>query len=96
MKDKELPEYWLKGKIEGYPDLLQPVVHSLLQSKMELKKYMVDFPDPLLWEKPAADNEGPEVGQPNVWHHSSQARAVRRGSSPVRSVSSCCSGFRPA
>lgn len=53
MKDKELPEYWLRGKIEGYPDLLQPVVHSLLQSKLELKKYMVDFPDKLLWEKPA-------------------------------------------
>ena len=53
MKDKELPEYWLRGKIEGFPDLLQPVVHSLLQSKMELKKYMVDFPDPLLWGKPA-------------------------------------------
>ena len=53
MKDKVLPEYWLRGKIEGYPDLLQPVVHSLLQSKMELKKYMVDFPDSLLWEKPA-------------------------------------------
>lgn len=53
MKDKDLPEYWLRGKLEGYPDLLQPVVHSLLQSKLELKKYMLDFPDSLLWEKPA-------------------------------------------
>lgn len=53
MKDKELPEYWLRGKIEDFPDLLQPVVHSLLQSKLELKKYMLDFPDSLLWEKPA-------------------------------------------
>lgn len=53
MKDKELPEYWLRGKIEGYPDLLQPVVHSLLQSKMELRKYMMDFPEDLLWEKPS-------------------------------------------
>ncbi len=53
MEDKVLPEYWLRGKIEGYPDILQPVVHSLLQSKLELKKYMIDFPDSLLWEKPA-------------------------------------------
>lgn len=53
MSDKELPEYWLRGKIEGYPDLLQPIVHSLLQSKLELKKYMLEFPDTLLWEKPA-------------------------------------------
>ncbi len=53
MKDKELPEYWLRGKIEGTPDLLQPVVHSLLQSKLELKKYMLEFPDTLLWAKPS-------------------------------------------
>lgn len=53
MNDKDLPEYWLRGKIEGYPDLLQPIVHSLLQSKIELKKHMSGFPDSLLWEKPA-------------------------------------------
>jgi len=53
MSDKELPEYWLRGKIEGFPDLLQPIAHSLLQSKLELNKYMLDFPDNLLWEKPA-------------------------------------------
>lgn len=53
MKERELPEYWLRGKIEGYPDLLQPVVHSLLQSKMELRKYMKDFPEELLWKEPA-------------------------------------------
>ncbi len=53
MKDKDLPEYWLRGKVEGTPDLLQPIAHSLLQSKIELKKYMSGFPDSLLWEKPA-------------------------------------------
>jgi hypothetical protein len=53
MKDKDLPEYWLRGKVEGTPDLLQPIVHSLLQSKLELKKYMLDFTESLLWEKPA-------------------------------------------
>ncbi len=53
MKDNALPEYWLRGKIEGYPDLLQPIVHSLLQSKLEVHKYLLDFSDALLWEKPA-------------------------------------------
>tara|TARA_R100000935_G_scaffold56563_1_gene88414 strand:+ start:349 stop:864 length:516 start_codon:yes stop_codon:yes gene_type:complete len=53
MEDHALPEFWLRGKIEGYPDLLQPIVHSLLQSKLEVKKYMLDFSDALLWEKPA-------------------------------------------
>jgi len=53
MKEERLPEYWLRGKIEGYPDLLQPVAHSLLQSKEELKRYMEDFPEEQLWKKPA-------------------------------------------
>lgn len=53
MSDKELPEYWLRGKIEGFPDLLQPVAHSLMQSKLEVKKYMLNFPEELLWKKPA-------------------------------------------
>lgn len=47
------PEYWLRGKIENIPDLLQPVAHSLMQSKEELRSYMKDFPDEMLWEKPA-------------------------------------------
>lgn len=53
MSDKELPEYWLRGKIDGFPDLLQPVAHSLMQSKLEVKKYMLNFPEELLWKKPA-------------------------------------------
>lgn len=53
MKEGRQPEHWLRGKIEGIPDLLQPVAHSLLQSQEEIKKYMKDFPEDLLWEKPA-------------------------------------------
>tara|TARA_R100000935_G_C2838579_1_gene169662 strand:+ start:435 stop:950 length:516 start_codon:yes stop_codon:yes gene_type:complete len=53
MNDKDHPEYWLRGKVEGTPDLLQPIAHSFLQSKLELKKYMLDFKDSLLWEQPA-------------------------------------------
>ena len=51
MSDIELPEYWLRGKIEDLPDLLQPIIHSLLQSKLEVSKYMLDFPETYLWEK---------------------------------------------
>ncbi|TVZ27225.1 DinB family protein [Gillisia sp. Hel_I_86] len=47
------PEYWLRGKIEHIPDLLQPVAHSLMQSKEEVRNYMDGFPEHRLWEKPA-------------------------------------------
>ena len=46
-------EYWLRGKIEGVPSLLQPVAHSLMQSKEEVRNYMQGFPDQKLWEQPA-------------------------------------------
>ncbi|OEY71803.1 DinB family protein [Salegentibacter salarius] len=47
------PEVWLRGKVEGVPNLLQPAAHALLQSGEEVQKYMQDFPEELLWEKPA-------------------------------------------
>jgi uncharacterized damage-inducible protein DinB len=47
------PEVWLRGKVEGVPNLLQPAAHALLQSSEEVEKYMKDFPEELLWEKPA-------------------------------------------
>jgi hypothetical protein len=33
--------------------LLQPVAHALLQSEREVKSALQDFPDSMLWEKPA-------------------------------------------
>lgn len=47
------PEVWLRGPIAGYPDLLQPVVHAVLQAHEEIQELMLDFPFELLWEKPA-------------------------------------------
>ncbi|WP_339649344.1 DinB family protein, partial [uncultured Salegentibacter sp.] len=47
------PEVWLRGKIPDVPDLLQPAAQALLQSGEEVEKYMQDFPEELLWEKPA-------------------------------------------
>ncbi len=46
-------EFWLRGPVEGIPGLLQPVAHALLQARMEVQEWMEDFPDDLLWERPA-------------------------------------------
>jgi uncharacterized damage-inducible protein DinB len=50
---KKQPEVWLRGPIDRYPLLLQPVVHAVLQAQEEIHKLMKDFPTELLWEKPA-------------------------------------------
>lgn len=46
-------EVWLRGPVAGIPSLLQPVAHALLQAREEINHLMADFPDALLWEKPA-------------------------------------------
>lgn len=48
-----LPEVWLRGPVTEVPPLLQPVAHALLQAREEINKLMNDFPQNLLWEKPA-------------------------------------------
>ncbi|RYU79293.1 DinB family protein [Hymenobacter persicinus] len=48
-----LPEVWLRGSLPDVPVLLQPVAHALLQAREELQALLADFPDDLLWEKPA-------------------------------------------
>jgi len=48
-----LPEHWLRGPVAEVPPLLQPVAHALLQANAEVTALMEDFPDLLLWEKPA-------------------------------------------
>ena len=48
-----LLEVWQRGPIKDVPVLLQPVAHALLQAREEINKLMIDFPDNLLWEKPA-------------------------------------------
>ena len=53
MSGKSSPEVWLTGPVEGVPALLQPVAHALLQAAKEVKEIMTDFPQHLLWMKPA-------------------------------------------
>ena len=53
MSTQKLPEVWLRGPIENIPSLLQPVAHALLQAREEVNELMKDFPNELLWIKPA-------------------------------------------
>lgn len=48
-----LPEVWLRGPLPNIPPLLQPVAHALLQAGEEIEVLMHQFPDGLLWQKPA-------------------------------------------
>lgn len=53
MSAQKLPEVWLRGPVENITSLLQPVAHALLQAKEEVNELMMDFPDELLWVRPA-------------------------------------------
>ena len=53
MAKEKLPEVWLRGPVKNIPLLLQPVAHALLQAREEVNELLEDFPDELLWEKPA-------------------------------------------
>ena len=53
MADIKLPEVWLRGPLPDVPALLQPVAHALLQAREEIHELMKDFPEALLWERPA-------------------------------------------
>ncbi|WP_207534766.1 DinB family protein [Desertivirga arenae] len=46
-------EYWQRGPVPEVPALLQPVAHALLQAREEVNEMMNEFPDELLWERPA-------------------------------------------
>jgi len=53
MATEKLPEVWLRGPVENIPSLLQPVAHALLQAREEINELTKDFPEELLWMKPA-------------------------------------------
>lgn len=52
-KPKETLEVWMRGPIAGLDPLLQPVAHAILQAREEVNLMMIDFPNELIWEKPA-------------------------------------------
>ena len=45
------PEVWMRGAVPGYPALLQPVVHSLLQSLEEVQAHVPDLTAEALWTR---------------------------------------------
>ena len=53
MADAPKLEVWLRGPLPNIPALLQPIAHALLQAQEEVHTLMADFPDSLLWERPA-------------------------------------------
>jgi uncharacterized damage-inducible protein DinB len=46
-------EAWQCGPVAGVPGLLQPVAHALIGMRDEVHGIMENFPENLLWEKPA-------------------------------------------
>jgi uncharacterized damage-inducible protein DinB len=49
----KLPEVWLRGPVDTVPALLQPIAFALMQAAEEINTLMQDFPEVLLWLKPA-------------------------------------------
>lgn len=49
-----LPEVWLRGETtSGLSPYLQPAANALLQAREEITAMLGNFPENLLWEKPA-------------------------------------------
>ena len=46
------PEPWLRGPVEGYPPLLQPVAHALLQAGEDLPRAAAGLEPDQLWARP--------------------------------------------
>lgn len=46
------PEVWLRGAVAGYPPLLMPVAHALLQSREEIERLVGSVPPDHVWRRP--------------------------------------------
>jgi len=53
MQNEEKLEVWLRGPLPELPALLQPAAHALLQALEEISIPESQFPNDLLWERPA-------------------------------------------
>ena len=53
MNSPETREVWLRGPLPGFPPLLQPIAHALMQAREEVVTLMRDFPEDKRWERPA-------------------------------------------
>lgn len=46
------PEVWLRGPLPGYPALLIPVAHALLQSREDIERLAQTVPSSHVWHRP--------------------------------------------
>jgi uncharacterized damage-inducible protein DinB len=47
-----LPEVWLRGPLDGYPPLLMPVAHALLQAREDIERLARTVSSEDVWVKP--------------------------------------------
>lgn len=52
MAEDNLPEVWLRGPKNEFPVLLQPIAFALMQAQEDVNKFMLNFPDSLLYKLP--------------------------------------------
>src|SRR5215211_1377443 len=48
----ELPEVWLRGRVDGYESLIMPVVHALLQASEDIDRLVERVPADHVWLRP--------------------------------------------
>ena len=48
----EMPEVWLRGRIEGFDPMVMPIVHTLFQVREDIERLVVDVPQEHVWIRP--------------------------------------------
>jgi hypothetical protein len=51
-RPSELPEVWLRGRVDGFPPLLMPVVHALMQVREDIESLVARVPAEHVWLRP--------------------------------------------
>lgn len=51
MAEDNLLEVWLRGPQNEFPILLQPIAFALMQAQEDVNKFMLNFPDNLLYKR---------------------------------------------
>src|SRR5687767_10159133 len=52
MSKPELPEVWLRGRVDGFAPLLMPVVHALMQVREDIESLVARVPAEHVWVRP--------------------------------------------
>jgi hypothetical protein len=51
-QEPPLPEVWLRGPLDGYPPLLMPVAHALLQAREDIERLTRTVSHEEVWTRP--------------------------------------------